>query len=225
MNPAGPLHLSVPEAYDRWARLYDSYDNPMVAAAARVLALLTHPGATVYEFGCGTGRNLAALLAMGATRAVGCDLSPGMLSQARQREVRLELFQQDMAQPAPLPDASTDLALFSLSLEHIANLEPAFREARRLLKPEGRVLILEIHPFLSLSGVAAHFKEENDEIHMPTYPHQFSGYFAACNAAGFAIDRCREWRPCDFQPPLTAKTFKRGAETPLLVEFQLSLAR
>lgn len=214
--------LSVPDAYDRWARLYDTYDNPMVAAATRVLAGFGAPGESVYEFGCGTGRNLAALLQLGASHAAGCDLSAGMLEHARRRDPPLRLFQQDMAAPAPLPDASVDFALFSLTLEHVELLTPPLREARRLLNPNGRVLILEIHPFLSLTGVAAHFKDGDDEIHMPTYPHQFAAYCAAFTDAGLAIAHCREWRPCDFAPALTQKTFKRGADTPLLVEFQLT---
>ncbi|MGJ5819736.1 class I SAM-dependent methyltransferase [Paludibaculum fermentans] len=215
-----PIHLSVTGAYDRWSRFYDTYDNPMVAAATRVVAqgLGGVQDASVFEFGCGTGRNLSAFLESGAARAAGCDLSAGMLQQARQRDARLELLQHDMAEPLPLDSGTFDLALFCLSLEHISALDAPLREARRLLRPGGRIAILEIHPFLSLSGVAAHFQDGEQEVHMPAYPHQFEAYLNACAGLGLQVISCREWRPCDFQPPLTGKSFKRGPLFPLLLE-------
>lgn len=218
--PADPLHLSVNEAYDRWSRFYDTYDNPMVAAAARVVAqgLRGVQGLSILEFGCGTGRNLAALLDLGAARVFGCDLSTGMLDQARRRDSRFELLQHDMAQPLPLDSGVFDLALFCLSLEHMQSLDAPLREACRLVKPGGRIAILEIHPFLSLSGVAAHFQDGEAEIRMPAYPHQFASYLNTAAAHGLQLASCREWRPCDFHPPLTSKSFKRGAESPLLLE-------
>ncbi|MBN9662141.1 MAG: class I SAM-dependent methyltransferase [Acidobacteria bacterium] len=223
--PAEPLHLSVNDAYDRWSRFYDTYDNPMVAAAARVVAqgLGGVQGLSVIEFGCGTGRNLAALLDLGAARVSGCDLSAGMLEQARQRDARFELLQHDMAQPLPFAAGSFDLALFSLSLEHMRELESPLREAARLVKPGGRIAILEIHPFLSLSGVAAHFQDGAEEIRMPAYPHQFADYLNTAAAYGLQLASCREWRPCDFLPPLTGKSFKRGATSPLLLELNFAV--
>ncbi len=219
---ADPIQLSVNDAYDRWSRFYDTYDNPMVAAAARIVTqgLGGVQGLSVFEFGCGTGRNLAALLNLGAARVSGCDLSTGMLDQARRRGSRFELFQHDMAHPLPLEAGTFDLALFCLSLEHMESLDMPLREARRIVRPGGRIAILEIHPFLSLSGVAAHFQDGEEEIRMPAYPHQFADYLQAGVALGLNLGVCREWRPCDFHPPLNAKSFKRGPLSPLLLELQ-----
>ncbi len=131
------------------------------------------------------------------------------------------LFQQDMLQPLPLADGSADLVLFSLAVEHVGDLISPLREARRLLRPDGTVALIEIHPFLAIENVAAHFRDGAMEVHMPTFPHRFCDYINAIAAAGLRITECREWRPRDFQGPLPEKVLKRGPDAPLLVEFSL----
>jgi malonyl-CoA O-methyltransferase len=133
------VFLPIADAYDRWAALYDGYDNPMVFAAAQVIqaGFADVVGKDVVELGCGTGRNLAALKALGARTLVGCDLSDGMLAKARERDPAFRLLRHDMAQPVPMPDASADLVLFCLTLEHVADLAHPLAEARRLLRPDG----------------------------------------------------------------------------------------
>jgi malonyl-CoA O-methyltransferase len=218
--------LGVVEAYDRWAASYDQDENPMVFMASRALepVLATVAGERVVEFGCGTGRNLAALRPAGAARLIGLDLSPGMLAAARATGAADELLLHDMAARSPLDAGQFDHALFCLSLEHVADLRPPLAEAMRLLRPGGRLTVVEIHPFLSLSGTKAHFRLGEDEIHMPTYPHRFSDFLNVFAAIGARFDSCREWRPSDIAGPVPAKALKRGPETPIVVSFGLSRA-
>jgi len=215
--------LPVPAAYDRWATSYDHDDNPMVFAARRVMAGLatTASGLDVVEFGCGTGQNLSLLRQHGARSLCGCDLSAGMLAQARARDPALQLWQQDMAQPLPLPDATADLALFCLSLEHVAALAPPLAEARRVLRPGGRLAVMEIHPFMTLGGIGAHFRDAAGEVRMPSVPHRFADYLNDFAALGLRLLHCREWRPRDLGNDLPTKALKRGPDFPLLVEFAL----
>jgi malonyl-CoA O-methyltransferase len=215
------VFLPVAVAYDRWSRGYDAYDNPMVAAARHVLGVACAGLAvgTVVEFGCGTGRNLAALKAAGAGELIGCDLSEGMLEQARARDASFRLFKADMAAQLPIESGIADLVLFCLALEHVGDLVPPLREARRLMRSGGRVVIIEIHPFLSSGGVAAHFRDGEDVVHMPTFAHRFSDYLAALAAAGLALPACREWYAGDFGVSASAKMLKRGPDSPLVVEF------
>lgn len=217
------IFLSVAEAYDRWSNCYDAYDNPMVFGAAQIMERLALDvcGKVIVEFGCGTGRNLARLKQAGAAKLIGCDLSPGMLSQARARDATFTLFQQDMAQPLPLADGVADLVIFSLSLEHVGDLTSPLHEARRLLCENGKISVIEIHPFLSLSNVSAHFREGDNIVRMPTFPHRFSDYINASTNAGLTINECREWRPRDFQGELPERMLKRGPDCPLLVALTL----
>jgi malonyl-CoA O-methyltransferase len=215
------ISLAVAEAYDRWSGFYDGYDNPLVFAADQVVQRHAGDvsGLSVFEFGCGTGRNLRHFKRGGAASLTGCDISAGMLAQAHRRDAGFALLQHDMARKLPLGDGSMDFALFALSLEHVGNLVPPLREAARLLRPGGGVAIVEIHPFFSGQGGAAHFKEGEILVQMPVVAHRFCDYLNAAAAAGLAIDACREWLPRDFQGPVPEKLLKRGPDFPVLVEF------
>lgn len=218
------VFLPIVEAYDRWSGSYDSCDNPLVFGASRIVEQLAEhvTGLDIIEFGCGTGRNLARLKHKGAAKLVGCDVSPGMLEQARARDPALTLLRQDMTQMLPLADGSADLILFSLALEHVSDLRAPLREARRLLRPAGRIAVIEIHPVLSLANVSAHFRDGGTVVRMPTFPHRFCDYINATAKVGLTITACRELLPRDFQGPTPEKIFKRGPDFPLLVEFSLS---
>ena len=218
------VHLSVAHAYDRWSAAYDAYDNPMVLMAARAVAGLTARGAGVVEFGCGTGRNLETLKAAGAARLVGLDLSEGMLQQARARDASFELHRRDMATAAPFAGASFDLVMFCLTLEHVVDIAAPLTDARRLLRPGGEVVVIEIHPFLSLGGLGAHFTLGGETVRMPTVSHRFCDYLNAFAAADLAVRACREWRPRDHGDPIPPRLLKHGPDRPYVVEFRLGAA-
>lgn len=220
-----PQHLFLPvvEADDRWSPFYDSYDNPMVFMAAQIVrrSLSDVCGLSVFEFGCGTGRNLAALRASGATEITGCDLSEGMLSVARARVPQANLFRHDMDNQLPVENEVCDLTLFCLTLEHVADISRPLREAVRITRRTGRISIIEIHPFYSADGAAAHFDHDGAEVRMPTYVHTFEDYSEAFRQVGVAITCCREWRPSDVGNPPPLQGLKRGPEAPLALEFSL----
>ena len=124
-----------------------------------------------------------------------------------------------------MPDACVDLVLCCLVLEHLEVLRAPLAEARRLLRPGGALRIIEIHPFLSLGGVAAHFADGDEEVQMPTVAHRFADYLNAFAAETLEVRRCTEWNPRDFAPPMPPKVLKRGPDRPLLVEFWLQNRR
>jgi ubiquinone/menaquinone biosynthesis C-methylase UbiE len=222
-SPPRTVNMAVSDAYDRWASSYDSYDNPMVfmARAALRAVLGDVVGQTVVEFGCGTGRNLALLKHHGAGRLIGLDFSRGMLAEAGVLDVGAELHLHDMMQTAPIAKGLADHALFCLSLEHVPDIVPPVGNAIRLLRHGGRITIVEIHPFLSLGGAKAHFRDGDDEVHMPTFAHQFPAYLAACREVGAVLADCREWRPMDIAGDLPPKVLKRGHDMPIVVTFDL----
>lgn len=219
--------MGVATAYDMWAASYDSYDNPMVFAAGHALQQveLALVQKTCLEFGCGTGRNLAALAARGASNLIGFDLSEGMLAQARKREPNWTLLKADMSAPIALPDQSADVILFSLTLEHVADLAPPLLEARRLLRPGGIIKIIEIHPFVSLQGISAHFKaDDGREITMPAFAHSFQDWLQAFGRVGLGVSELKEWHGADLGAEVPAKILRRGPDWPWIVDWTLSPA-
>lgn len=96
------------------------------------------------EIGVGTGLNLAHYPP--DVRLTGVDLSPAMLAQARRRAEELsrhvELLEAD-AQALSFPDGRFDTVVFSLCLCSIPDDRQAVREGVRVVKPGGRVLVIE----------------------------------------------------------------------------------
>ena len=110
------------------------------------------PGMTILDVATGTGlvAREAALLA-GGSGVVGLDPSRGMLEQAR-RTVRLPLVQ-SRGEALPFPSERFDVLSMGYALRHVSDLHAAFREYHRVLRPGGRVLILEISRPSSAAGL------------------------------------------------------------------------
>lgn len=116
------------------------------AAWSRALGLLLPP-LDVIDIGCGEGY-LTIEAARWARKVVGIDRSAAVLARARQlaerRRVTNVTWKRGEIERVPAPDASFDVALLSQTLHHAADPGRAIHEAARLLRPGGRVLILDL---------------------------------------------------------------------------------
>src|SRR5579872_3941577 len=104
-----------------------------------VRALDVGPAATVLDLACGTG-DLSLLLARSGYRPVGVDLSLGML---RTGSGSGPVVQGD-ALRLPLADGSVDGAVSGFALRNFVALPPVFSELARVVRPGGRVALLEV---------------------------------------------------------------------------------
>jgi ubiquinone/menaquinone biosynthesis C-methylase UbiE len=98
----------------------------------------------VLEIAVGTGRNLPHYPA--GTRLTGIELSTEMLGIARRRATDLGIdadLRQGDAQALEFPDESFDTVIITLALCTIPDDRAAVREARRVLRPDGRLVLLE----------------------------------------------------------------------------------
>lgn len=136
----------VTRRYDRVAGLYDLYNGPMewFGMAARRRRLLSRASGRVLEAGVGTGRNLEHYPA--DTSLVAIDVSPRMLRRARRRAARLDRdvpLEQADVQHLPFADATFDTAVATCLFCSVPDPVRGLAELLRVVKSEGRVLLLE----------------------------------------------------------------------------------
>ena len=108
-------------------------------------------GRDVLEVGCGTGRLLERTRGL-ARRALGVDLSAGMLAHARRRGLDVIL---GSATALPIASASVDLACAFKVLAHVPDVRLALAEMARVVRPGGHVLA-EFYNARSLRRLVKH---------------------------------------------------------------------
>lgn len=101
-------------------------------------------GMRMLDVATGTGLAAQAALDLGVSREnlIGLDPSRGMLHE-NQKRCGIPLVQ-GRGESLPFPDASFDFICMGYALRHVEDLGVLFREFNRVLKPGGRILILEI---------------------------------------------------------------------------------
>ncbi len=99
------------------------------------------PEERILEVGCGDGLNLELLGEAGCSRLLGTDISTNLLAHVRGTPV----FAADLYR-LPLPEAALDAELVDSVLHHLDPLPPALTELRRVLRPGGRLCVLEPRP-------------------------------------------------------------------------------
>jgi demethylmenaquinone methyltransferase/2-methoxy-6-polyprenyl-1,4-benzoquinol methylase len=135
---------AVRSMFDRVAARYDLVNRVMtfgldVGWRRRTVEDLRLPaGARVLDVACGTG-DLCNELERAGHRPVGVDFSLGMLAHAT---TTAPLVQGD-ASRLPFADASVDGVTSGFALRNVTDLETVFDEIRRVLRPSGRVALLE----------------------------------------------------------------------------------
>jgi ubiquinone/menaquinone biosynthesis C-methylase UbiE len=108
-------------------------------------ALVPLPGTIAVDVGCGTGALVRALAQAGA-EAIGIEAHDPPLHAARSHPpVNGERYLKGTGEALPLPDGSADVVTFIFSLHHVpvAHQRQALAEARRVLKPGGRIHVAE----------------------------------------------------------------------------------
>lgn len=128
-----------------WDRLRDELFGRRIDLF--VAAGLIDPESKVGDLGCGTGR-LTEALAPFVAEVVAVDGSAEMLEAAQQRLGQLanvRLLRGEL-EALPLPAHSLDAAVVALTLHHSAEPARVFAEAHRVLRPGGRLLLLDMLP-------------------------------------------------------------------------------
>jgi demethylmenaquinone methyltransferase/2-methoxy-6-polyprenyl-1,4-benzoquinol methylase len=138
----------VRRMFDRIAPVYDAMNRVMTAGLDRQWRAATvretvRPGDRVLDACCGTGDLAVAAQAAGASSVVGLDFSEAMLVRARRKAPNVTFIEGDVL-ALPFHDATFDAAVVGFGIRNVVDLEAGLKELRRVLRPGGRLGILEI---------------------------------------------------------------------------------
>jgi demethylmenaquinone methyltransferase/2-methoxy-6-polyprenyl-1,4-benzoquinol methylase len=146
--------------FDRIAPVYDVMNRVMTAGLDRswrrlAVEAVIQPGDRVLDACCGTG-DLAVAAELEGGLVTGLDFSPRMLERARRKSETVTWIEGDLLE-LPFEDGSFDAATVGFGVRNVADLEAGLAELQRVLRPGGRLAILEItqprgvlRPFFSL---------------------------------------------------------------------------
>lgn len=149
LPPPDEKAAAVRDMFDRISPSYDRVNRLMTFNADQrwrrelVRRLRVGHGDLVLDLACGTGDFAEICRKAGAT-AVGLDFSRGMLNAANRRFPGLGIFVQGDALRLPFADGSFTVAVSGFALRNFVAIPPVLEELARVLKPGGRVGLLEV---------------------------------------------------------------------------------
>jgi len=189
------------DPYKKNAKLYDTFIGPLTSGL-RTLGMKMFPpreGMAVLDVGCGTGIYLALYQKAGCNVS-GIDQSPSMLQVARNRLGESAHLYLGDASNMPYPDKEFDLIIMSTVLHEMprAVRVAVINEAKRTLKEDGRILLIDFHPgpirplkgwlyksiitFIEFAAGGEHFGNYRDFIANKGLP-------AIASAHGLSVDK------------------------------------
>lgn len=153
--------------FDAWSSTYDDsalqrvfFDRVHARVARELESVLRGTAApVVVDVGCGTGRLLARLrAALPAAKLIGVDAAAGMIDVAsRKPELQGVRLSVAAVEALPLEDASCDVVVSTVSFHHWSDQAAGLAEVARVLRPGGRLLLVDAYVRGPLRRVVARF--------------------------------------------------------------------
>ena len=208
-KPQQPMTDPAREAYDAMARHYDArWGRYLDATVGETLARIDlRPGDRILDLGCGTGHLLEGL-ARGSRNLplAGVDLSAGMLSQAQVRLPPSVELVQGRVSALPFASGSFDLVVSSSSLHFWRRPEAALREAVRILRPGGRLVISDWCRDFWIAALRELYIGRLDPAHHRTYTgKELRGML---ERTGLRVERIERYRALPTWGMMTARAVK-----------------
>jgi SAM-dependent methyltransferase len=220
--PADPGGATLRDAREQPAMLRDAWEGEAAAwidwarspgtdhffhrfGFPALLELIPPPGRLTVDIGCGEGRVARELIARGH-RVVGIEGSPTLADAARTADPPVEVHVAD-ARAMPLADGAADLAVASMMLLNVDDLDAVVAEVARVLAPGGRFCFSTTHPDSGRRKAGddyfavVRFAEtrERDGVRMTFHDvhRPLGAYFGALERAGLLVEAVREPVPDD----------------------------
>lgn len=154
------------ERYDQWASVYDA-DMTLLGrheieeGSIQLVCKHVPKEAHIMDAGAGTGIYAQVLYGLGYRHFTGIDLSEGMLTEARKKEIYQELRQMVLGEPLDYPDHAFD-AIISFGVFTAAHAPAhAFNELVRITKPGGHIIFTMRTDFYMEPDFQHEFEELN----------------------------------------------------------------
>lgn len=190
-------------------------------------------GLDVLDVGCGPGFYAAAMLDRGAT-VTGVDGSETLLDRARQAtEGRATLHQHNLEKPLGFAaDASYDLVLMALVYHHVYDRPQLLAELRRVLRPNGRLLISGTHPTAEqrwlggsyFAGGRVDSAAGDGKISINFERMPLETYLNELIQGGFTLERVSEPRPIEALREVDPERYERMSANPTILACALRRA-
>jgi malonyl-CoA O-methyltransferase len=192
-RPGDLVHLvtSSHDAYAAWAPSYPPHAHNALMEVEQTAVLELLPpvaGRTVLDAGCGTGRYMRLLAALGA-RVIGVDLSSAMVSRAA--ALKLPVIRADMSE-LPIPTSACHLVVSGLAMPDVARLAPVVTEWARVLRHRGVLVYSTLHPIGRDLGWTRTYESADGVRSLPAHWHTLADHCSACVAAGLEVEAVRE---------------------------------
>ena len=200
------------------------YDRPAVLEVAGDVADLH-----VLDLGCGPGLYAEELTTRGA-RVLGVDSSSRMVQLAQERLGSTAQFKvHDLNEELYwLADASFDLAIMALVIHHLVDRNRVLREAHRVLRPRGRLVVSTHHPtsdWYRLGG--SYFDTErvqevwHDKLGVEYWRQPLQTTCDEFTTAGFLIERIHEPHPSEELRKRSEGDYIKLSQLPGFIVFSL----
>ncbi|AXC13033.1 Putative methyltransferase [Acidisarcina polymorpha] len=182
---------SGPGVFDRWAEVYDAQSNPLLKLEERCTLPLLPPlgGQDVLDVGCGTGRWLTRLEALGPASLKGIDCSATMLQRAREKVHPTTTLELNENSALPEDDALRSIVLASFVLSYVDDLQQFARECARILRPHGWLLISDMHPATAVErGWTRSFHADGERIEIAAHSRSIDEIVSVFQLHGFELE-------------------------------------
>ena len=179
-------------AYNKWASTYDEQpDNLMLALDDelfnQLLKKIHVKDKMIVDIGCGTGRHWNKLFAAHPKTIVGYDVSEEMLRMLTNKYPRAQTFPVEEDNLLVTSSGSADILVSTLAMAHIRDIETAFEEWSRVLKPGSDLLITDYHPETLARGGDRTFMYQGKTIHIKNYVHPLNKVLAVAKQNGIQL--------------------------------------
>ena len=178
----------------------------------KICATLNNGRPRILDVGCGTGANLKMLAAYG--EAEGVDISSQAIEFCHERgldSVKLGAIEQ-----LPYADASFDLVTALDVIEHLDDDHVGLREIRRVLRPDGRVLLF-VPAFMFLWGV-------QDDVSNHRRRYTLPSLLSAVEASGFSVEWASYANISFFVPVLLVRSVMRWLRLRADTEYGINIS-